>query len=221
MKRLLTKYDNLFKTSFPYSMGWHGAPTGVEEQWVGAGSVRLNASIPPGGTPDAEAQHWQLHAIYFPPLLRSASVKKFMVGQNGQHPARDQWLITLFPFRPGRLRDACGSTARPDGRAGSGQATRAVGRALLYPEDGVVGGAMQEIGRTYGKKKKRLENIGQVVQEESTSSTIIQARRTPDIGKRSGDTYHRSEIKRSRNAEIGDTSIDPQVRSPSAAPPNA
>lgn len=29
MKRLLTKYDNLFQTSFPYSMGWHGAPTGT------------------------------------------------------------------------------------------------------------------------------------------------------------------------------------------------
>ena len=28
LKRLLTKYDNLFETSFPYSMGWHGAPTG-------------------------------------------------------------------------------------------------------------------------------------------------------------------------------------------------
>lgn len=32
-----------------------------------------------GGTADAEVQHWQLHAIYYPPLLRSASVKKFMV----------------------------------------------------------------------------------------------------------------------------------------------
>jgi len=59
MKRLLSKYDNLFETSFPYSMGWHGAPTG----------------------PDAgDVSHWQLHAIYYPPLLRSASVKKFMVG---------------------------------------------------------------------------------------------------------------------------------------------
>ncbi len=29
MKEFLTKYDNLFNTSFPYSMGWHGAPTGV------------------------------------------------------------------------------------------------------------------------------------------------------------------------------------------------
>ena len=31
LKRLLTRYDNLFETSFPYSMGWHGAPTGPKE----------------------------------------------------------------------------------------------------------------------------------------------------------------------------------------------
>ena len=56
MKDLLVKYDNLFETSFPYSMGWHNAP-GV-----------------------ADEPHWQLHAHYYPPLLRSATVKKFMVG---------------------------------------------------------------------------------------------------------------------------------------------
>lgn len=55
LKRLLIKYDNLFETSFPYSMGWHGAPFGDHE-------------------------HWQLHAHFYPPLLRSATVKKFMVG---------------------------------------------------------------------------------------------------------------------------------------------
>ncbi|XP_036355653.1 galactose-1-phosphate uridylyltransferase isoform X2 [Octopus sinensis] len=60
MKQLLTKYDNLFETSFPYSMGWHGAPTGFH----------LNS----------DQKHWQLHAIYYPPLLRSAKIKKFMVG---------------------------------------------------------------------------------------------------------------------------------------------
>ncbi len=61
LKRLLSKYDNLFEVSFPYSMGWHGAPTG----------------------PDADVQtyeYWQLHAHFHPPLLRSATVKKFMVG---------------------------------------------------------------------------------------------------------------------------------------------
>ncbi|XP_071964895.1 galactose-1-phosphate uridylyltransferase-like [Antedon mediterranea] len=60
MKRLLTKYDNLFETSFPYSMGWHGAPTGDSAK--------------------EDNSHWQLHALYLPPLLRSATVKKFMVG---------------------------------------------------------------------------------------------------------------------------------------------
>lgn len=55
--RLLTKYDNLFEVSFPYSMGWHGAPY--------------------NGKP---GRHWQLHAHFYPPLLRSATVKKFMVG---------------------------------------------------------------------------------------------------------------------------------------------
>ncbi|XP_054756482.1 galactose-1-phosphate uridylyltransferase-like [Lytechinus pictus] len=59
-KRLLIKYDNLFETNFPYSMGWHGAPTGED---VGK-----------------DNSHWQLHALYYPPLLRSATVKKFMVG---------------------------------------------------------------------------------------------------------------------------------------------
>jgi UDPglucose--hexose-1-phosphate uridylyltransferase len=57
LKRLLTRYDNLFEISFPYSMGWHGAPNGV-----------------------GEFGHWQLHAHFYPPLLRSATVKKFMVG---------------------------------------------------------------------------------------------------------------------------------------------
>ncbi len=57
LKRLLVKYDNLFHTSFPYSMGWHQAP-------FGAGDM----------------SHWQLHAHFYPPLLRSATVRKFIVG---------------------------------------------------------------------------------------------------------------------------------------------
>ena len=57
LQQLLIKYDNLFEVSFPYSMGWHAAPFGIERD-----------------------QHWQLHAHFFPPLLRSATVKKFMVG---------------------------------------------------------------------------------------------------------------------------------------------
>jgi UDPglucose--hexose-1-phosphate uridylyltransferase len=65
LKRLLTRYDNLFDVSFPYSMGWHGAPTGPSMGSEGMGD---------------DYRHWQLHAHYYPPLLRSATVKKFMVG---------------------------------------------------------------------------------------------------------------------------------------------
>lgn len=54
---LLAAYDRLFDVSFPYSMGWHGAPFGQE----------------PAGP-------WQLHGHVYPPLLRSATIKKFMVG---------------------------------------------------------------------------------------------------------------------------------------------
>jgi UDPglucose--hexose-1-phosphate uridylyltransferase len=64
LKRLLTRYDNLFETSFPYSMGWHGAPFGNAEP----------------RTQNSELGHWQLHAHFYSPLLRSATVKKFMVG---------------------------------------------------------------------------------------------------------------------------------------------
>jgi UDPglucose--hexose-1-phosphate uridylyltransferase len=56
--RLVRRYDALFDTTFPYSMGWHGAPFDA----------------------DAAVDAWQLHAHVYPPLLRSASVRKFMVG---------------------------------------------------------------------------------------------------------------------------------------------
>jgi UDPglucose--hexose-1-phosphate uridylyltransferase len=59
LKLVTIKYDNLFQTSFPYSMGWHGAPYGDDGQ---------------------DNQPWQLHAHFYPPLLRSATVRKFMVG---------------------------------------------------------------------------------------------------------------------------------------------
>ena len=56
-KQLTTRYDNLFEVSFPYSMGFHQAPT------------------------DGEAHpEWHLHAHFYPPLLRSATIRKFMVG---------------------------------------------------------------------------------------------------------------------------------------------
>ncbi|MBS0125387.1 UDP-glucose--hexose-1-phosphate uridylyltransferase [Thetidibacter halocola] len=57
LKALCTRYDNLFETEFPYTMGWHGAPM-----------------------TDGPMDHWQLHAHFYPPLLRSATVRKFMVG---------------------------------------------------------------------------------------------------------------------------------------------
>ena len=65
-------------------MGWHGAPTGgwtfpskhnFFVNWI----TDVLTVLVAGGIADAEVQHWQLHASYFPPLLRSASVKKFMV----------------------------------------------------------------------------------------------------------------------------------------------
>ncbi len=57
LKQLLVRYDNLFQCPFPYSMGWHGAPND-----------------------EADHRQWQLHAHFYPPLLRSATVKKFLVG---------------------------------------------------------------------------------------------------------------------------------------------
>ena len=57
LRVLLAGYDALFGVSFPYSMGWHGAPFVL-----------------------GPSDHWQLHAHVYPPLLRSATVKKFMVG---------------------------------------------------------------------------------------------------------------------------------------------
>lgn len=57
LHRVTTRYDNLFETSFPYTMGFHQRPTD-------------------GGSHD----YFHFHAHYYPPLLRSATVKKFMVG---------------------------------------------------------------------------------------------------------------------------------------------
>ena len=58
LKGLFERYDRLFDTPFPYSMGWHGAPF----------------------EPNAATEAWTLHAHIYPPLLRSATVRKFMVG---------------------------------------------------------------------------------------------------------------------------------------------
>ncbi len=56
-KQVTTRYDNLFEISFPYSMGFHQAPVD-----------------------DTSHPEWVLHAHFYPPLLRSATVRKFMVG---------------------------------------------------------------------------------------------------------------------------------------------
>jgi UDPglucose--hexose-1-phosphate uridylyltransferase len=57
LRRITTRYDNLFETSFPYTMGFHQRPTDAREH-----------------------PEWHFHAHYYPPLLRSATVRKFMVG---------------------------------------------------------------------------------------------------------------------------------------------
>jgi len=67
MRRLLARYDNLFACRLPYSMGWHGR------------------TVHRGPHP-----HWQLHAHVYPPLLRSAEIRKFMVGfEMLSEPQRD------------------------------------------------------------------------------------------------------------------------------------
>ena len=57
LRRVTIRYDNLFETEFPYSMGFHQQPSDGEQH-----------------------PEWHFHAHYLPPLLRSATVQKFMVG---------------------------------------------------------------------------------------------------------------------------------------------
>jgi UDPglucose--hexose-1-phosphate uridylyltransferase len=57
LRQLMIRYDNLFKAPFPYTMGFHQRPTG-----------------------EAPFPEFQLHAHFYPPLLRSATIRKFMVG---------------------------------------------------------------------------------------------------------------------------------------------
>ena len=56
LKRVLVAFDNLFQTSFPFSFGWHNAP-GIDSR-----------------------EDWVCHGHFYPPLLRSSEVRKFMVG---------------------------------------------------------------------------------------------------------------------------------------------
>jgi UDPglucose--hexose-1-phosphate uridylyltransferase len=57
LKNITSRYDSLFQTPCPYSMGFHQRPTDKEEH-----------------------AEWHFHAHFFPPLLRSATIRKFMVG---------------------------------------------------------------------------------------------------------------------------------------------
>ncbi len=72
VKKLTAKYDNLFQVSFPYSSGLHQAPVN-----------------------DGEHPEWHFHMHFYPPLLRSATVKKFMVGYemlaNPQRDITPEW----------------------------------------------------------------------------------------------------------------------------------
>src|SRR5579885_839883 len=56
LKQAVSTYDRVFDVPFPYSMGFHQAPTGQPHP------------------------AWHFHAHFYPPLLRSATVRKFMVG---------------------------------------------------------------------------------------------------------------------------------------------
>ena len=67
LKKLTIRYDNLFETSFPYSTGIHQAPTDGKDH-----------------------KYWHMHMSFYPPLLRSADIKKFMVGyEMFANPQRD------------------------------------------------------------------------------------------------------------------------------------
>ncbi len=78
LRRITIRYDNLFESSFPYSAGLHQSPT------------------------DEPHSEWHMHMHFFPPLLRSAAVKKFMVGYEMlANPQRD---ITA-EISASRLRD--------------------------------------------------------------------------------------------------------------------
>ncbi len=80
---LTARYDALFTCEFPYSMGWHGQPAD-------------------GRTQPA----WRLHAVYYPPLLRSATIRKFLVGyEMTAEPQRDltaEEAATRLRATPGR-----------------------------------------------------------------------------------------------------------------------
>lgn len=77
IKTITVRYDNLFETSFPYSAGIHQSPTDEEEHL-----------------------EWHFHMHFYPPLLRSATIKKFMVGYemlgNPQRDFTPEWSAHLL-----------------------------------------------------------------------------------------------------------------------------
>ena len=81
LRTMLSAFDRLFETPFPYCSGWHNAPLGAESAW-------------------------QLHAHYYPPLLRSADIAKI--------PASYELLANLQrdmtpELAADRLRAVCGN----------------------------------------------------------------------------------------------------------------
>jgi len=86
LKDMTTRYDALFNVSFPYTMGVHQRPT--------------DGAAHPG---------WHLHTHFYPPLLRSATVRKFMVG---------------FELLGGPQRDITPEAAAAQLRASGGQRVR-------------------------------------------------------------------------------------------------
>ena len=86
---LLSAYDRVFDHPFPYSMGWHNAPS-----------------------PASDHPHWQLHAHFYPPLLRSATIRKFMVGY--ELLAEPQLDLTAEEAAAGLRSLVPGSTEAPD-----------------------------------------------------------------------------------------------------------
>lgn len=115
------RYDNLFECSFPYSMGIHQRP------------------IPPRASSSDEERQWdeaQLHVHFYPPLLRSKTVKKFQVsgGRAGACVCGGPQLTLALCFRPpaGGLRNAWRAATRSDGRAGRQTAPRRRRKGALH-----------------------------------------------------------------------------------------
>src|SRR5262249_954387 len=95
LSALLGAYDRLFDVSFPYSFGWHAAPS---------------ADFAHPGVHSS----WQLHAHFLPPLLRSATVKKFMVGYELLADAQRD----LTPERAAECRGGCMPSVGAPGHQG-------------------------------------------------------------------------------------------------------